>query len=188
MLIVCEGQVTEPNYFHQLKQEACVKKNFWVTVKRGKGGARQQIAQFAVERKDSARDDYDEVWCVMDVEHPDGLNAVREAWKLLEENCIQTAFSNPTFEVWFLAHFERTGAGFLHGDAVVARLNKSWNGRFNTDYEKADSRIYHRLFGLTDRAIENAHWVREHHHSGANVIDANSSTEVDRLVGKLRGK
>jgi hypothetical protein len=188
VLIVCEGRETEPNYFAQLKQEACVKKNFSVKVKRGKGGSRQQIAQFAVERKEHAADDYDEVWCVMDVEHPDGLNAAREAWKRLGANGIKAALSNPAIEVWFLAHFERTGAGFLNGDAVIARLNKCWNERFQTNYDKADERIYHRLANLTDQAIANAQWVRECHHSGANVIDANSSTEVDGLVGKLLGK
>lgn len=51
MLIVCEGQKTEYHYFHQLKQEEGVKKRFRVTVKPGKGGSRQQIAQFAIERK-----------------------------------------------------------------------------------------------------------------------------------------
>ena len=79
----------------------------------GKGGSRQQIAQFAVERKENATDDYDEVWCVMDVEHPDGLDAMREALKMLEKHGIQAALSNPAIEVWFLAHFERTGAGFF---------------------------------------------------------------------------
>ncbi len=188
MLIVCEGRETEPNYFHRLKQEAGVRKNFSVKVKRGKGGSRQQVAQFAVEAKEHATDDYDETWCVMDVEHPDGLNAMREALKLLVKHGIQAALSNPAIEVWFLAHFERPGAVFLNGDAVVARLNKCWNERFQTNYDKADERIYHRLAGLTDQAIANAQWVREHHHSGATVIDANSSTEVDLLVGKLLGK
>ena len=188
VLIVCEGRETEPNYFHQLKQEECVKERFRITVKRGKGGSRQQVAQHAVERKDNANDDYDEVWCVMDVEHPDGLDAMREALTLLEGNQIQPALSNPAFEVWLLAHFEKTGTVFLDGDAVAARLNKHWKQKFSVDYDKADERIYHRLVDLLDQAIANAKWVREEHHSGKEVIDSNSSTEVDLLVGKLLGK
>ena len=188
VLIVCEGQKTEYHYLHQLKQEECVKKGFRVMVKPGRGGSRQQVAQFAIERKDYASDDYDEVWCVMDVEHPEGLDAMREALALLEANGIRPALSNPAFEVWLLAHFEQTGAVFADCDAVRKRLDKHWQREFHTAYEKADERIYQRLSQFTDQAIANAKWVREHHHSGRDVIDSNSSTEVDLLVGKLRGK
>ena len=87
-----------------------------------------------------------------------------------------------------LAHFEKTGTGFLDGDAVAARLNNRWNQKFSLNYDKADRRIYHRLVDFMDQAIANAKWVREHHHSGKDVVDSNSSTDVDLLVGKLLGK
>jgi hypothetical protein len=187
VLIVCEGQRTEYHYFHQLKQEERVKKSFRVTVKPGKGGSRQQVAQFAVERKEHANDDYDAVWCVMDVEHPEGLGAMREALALLRRKEINAALSNPAFEVWLLAHFEKTGAVFGDCDGVMRRLNKHWQQKFHAVYDKVDERIYHRLSSFTDQAITNAKWVREHHHSGKDVIDGNSSTDVDLLVSKLRG-
>jgi hypothetical protein len=188
ILIVCEGRETEPNYFHRLRQEECVKKRFRITVIRGKGGSRQQVARLAAESKDDANDGYNEVWCVMDVEHPEDLDAMREALALLERNHIKPALSNPAFEVWFLAHFAKTGRGFLHGDAVVAQLNKHWKQTFSVDYDKADGQIYRRLVNLLDQAMANAKWVREEHHSGKAVIEGNSSTDVDLLVGKLLGK
>ena len=156
-------------------------------MRRGKGGSRQQVATFAVERKADTNDGYNEVWCVMDVENSEDLDSMHEALALLESNHIQAALSNPAFEVWLLAHFEKTGTGFLHGDAVVARLNKHWKEHFSADYDKADGRIYCRLIDRLDQAMENAKWVREQHHSGGSVIDSNSSTDVDVLVGKLRG-
>lgn len=186
MLIVCEGKKTEYHYFHQLKQEACVKKSFNVTVKPGKGGSRQQIAQYAVERKEYASDDYDAVWCVMDVEHPDGLDDIREALTLLKSKRIRPALSNPAFEVWLLAHFQRPGMHFLDCDAVIKELDKHWRREFHAAYDKADERIYRRLSYLTDHAIVNAKWVREHHHRDKDIVEANSSTEVDLLVGELR--
>jgi hypothetical protein len=155
---------------------------------RGKGGSRQQVARLAAESKDDANDGYNEVWCVMDVEHPEDLDAAREALALLESNQIRPALSNPAFEVWLLAHFEKTGKGFLHGDAVAAQLNKHWKQRFSADYDKADGWIFHRLVSLLDQAMANAKWVREEHHSDKAVIDSNSSTDVDLLVGKLLGK
>ena len=72
VLIVCEGKETERNYFDQLKRDEPTRQNFSITVKRGKGGSRQQIAQFAVDRKNDVDADYDQVWCVMDVESPEG--------------------------------------------------------------------------------------------------------------------
>jgi hypothetical protein len=123
----------------------------------------------------------------MDVEHPDGLNAVRQAVASLKDNKIRPALSNPAFEVWLLAHFEKTGTVFGDCDAVKERLGKHWKEHFHADYDKADARIYSRLANLTDEAMANAKWVREHHHSGRDVMGSNSSTEVDLLVGALRG-
>jgi len=187
VLIVCEGQKTEYHYFQHLKQEEVVKKSFRVTVKPGKGGSRQQVAQFALECRERANDDMDEVWCVMDVEHPSGLDAMREALALLEGKEIRSALSNPAFEVWLLAHFERTGRVFQDCDAVMKQLDKHWRKNFGTAYDKAAERIYPRLSNFMDQAIANAKWVREHHHLGKDVMDGNSSTNVDLLIAKLRG-
>ena len=123
----------------------------------------------------------------MDVEHPDGLDDMRAALTLLESNQIQAALSNPAFEVLVLGPFEKTGTAFSDCDAVVARLNKHWQEHFSGDYDKADGQIYHRLVDRLREAMENAKWVREEHHSGRAVIDSNSSTDVDLLVGLLRG-
>jgi uncharacterized protein YukE len=158
-----------------------------VTVKAGKGGSRQHIARFAIESKERAGDNYDAVWCVMDVEHPTGLNAVRQALALLKGQEIRPALSNPAFEVWLLAHFEQTGTVFADCDAVIRQLDKHWQRAFRRAYDKVDSDIYQQLSHLTDTAIANAKWVRENHHLGRDVIDGNSSTDVDVLVGTLRG-
>jgi hypothetical protein len=188
VLIVCEGRETERNYFDQLKRDEPTRQNFAITVKRGKGGSRQQIAQFAVDRRNDGGDDYDHVWCVMDVESPEDLDAMRRALELLEANSISAALSNPAFEVWLLAHFEKTGKCFLNCDQVIAQLTKHWQTQFSADYDKADAQIYQRLAPLTEQAIANAKWVHETHHAPKScIIDCNSATDVYRLVGPLRG-
>jgi len=187
VLIVCEGKETERNYFDRLKRDEPTRRHFAITVKRGKGGSRQRIAQFAVDRKNDIDADYDQVWCVMDVENPQALDEMQEALDLLKAESISPALSNPAFEVWILAHFEKTGAAFLTCDAVVTRLNKHWQQNFFADYDKADGRIYQRLASSTDQAISNAKWVREQHHTNDCIIHCNSATDVYRLVGLLRG-
>lgn len=116
VLIVCEGKETERNYFDQLKRDEPTRRHFAITVKRGKGGSRQQVAQSAVDRMNNADDDFDQVWCVMDTESPEGLEETQRAVKLLDANSITPALSNPAFEIWLLAHFEKTGTGFLNCD------------------------------------------------------------------------
>ena len=187
ILIVCEGKETERNYFDQLKRDDWTRQHFSITVKRGKGGSRQQVAQFAVDRKNDIDADYDQVWCVMDVESAKARDEMRQAMELLEGRQISPALSNPAFEVWILAHFEKTGTVFLDCDAVITRLNGHWRGRLNADYDKADARIYHRLKDLTDQAIANAKWVREKHHKDDCILQCNSATDVYQLVGLLRG-
>lgn len=186
ILIVGEGKETERNYFDRLKRDEPTRRHFSITVKRGKGGSRQQIAQFAVDRKNDIGADYDQVWCIMDVESPQVLGEMQEALDLLKAESISPALSNPAFEVWLLAHFERTGTGFLNCDAVIARLNTHWQRHFAADYDKSDGRIYQRLAPSTDQAIFNAKWVREQHHTNDCIIHCNSATDVYRLVGILR--
>jgi hypothetical protein len=186
VLIVCEGKETEPNYFDGLKRDEPTRRHFAITIKRGKGGSRHQIAQFAVERKNDPSADYDQVWCVMDVEGPETQEAMQQALSLLNSNSITPAISNPAFEVWMLAHFEKTGSMFLNCDAVIARLNKHWQQHFSTDYDKTDERIYWRIRTFSDQAVQNAKWVREQHHANDCIIDCNSATDVYRLVCLLR--
>ena len=187
ILIVCEGKETEPNYFDQLKRDEPTRRHFAITVKRGKGGSRQQIAQFAVDRKNDFSADYDQVWCVMDVESLQALDEMQEALDLLKSESIFPALSNPAFEVWLLAHYEQTGTGFLNCDAVITRLNTHWQRHFSADYDKGERQIYQRLAPFTDQAISNAKWVREQHHTSDCIIHCNSATDVYRLVGLLRG-
>ncbi len=187
VLIVCEGKETERNYFDQLKRDEPTRRHFDITVKRGKGGSRQQVAQFAIDRKNDIDTNFDQVWCVMDTEGPKEMDATRRALELLNANSITPALSNPAFEVWVLAHFEKTGTGFLDCDQVIDKLNGPWKNHFSADYDKADQRIYQRLSTFTDRAIEHAKWVHEHHHGlGKCIIECNSATDVYRLVGRLR--
>jgi hypothetical protein len=187
VLIVCEGKETEPNYFDRLKRDEPAWQHFAITVKRGRGGSRQGIAQFAVDRKNDFGADYDHVWCVMDVEGPETLDEMQKALELLNANSISAALSNPTFEVWLLAHFERTGTSFLNCGQVIARLNGQWRRSFDAEYDKADTRIYERVAPLTDKALEHAKWVREQHHDADKcIMHCNSATDVYRLVGLLR--
>ncbi len=109
VLIVCEGQVTEPHYFNQLRHlERCP-----VALKLHGGAVPKTLVEMAVKMKKESgaragrkRDQnlrYDHVWCVFDVDaHPSIADALQQA----RDNGICTAVSNPCFELWALLHFQ----------------------------------------------------------------------------------
>lgn len=111
IVIVCEGKKTEPSYFRSFKK---LRANNLTEIKTIDGaGVPLSVVQKAVEEKCGCErqyrksgDSFDrayEVWAVFDIDqHP----KVDEACTLAKANGVQTAVSNPCFEVWALLHFE----------------------------------------------------------------------------------
>ena len=189
VLIVGEARETEPNYFRGLVREDAVTHKFAVSVKKGRGLSAEAAVEQAITLQQQARsreETYDEVWCMLDTEGPANRASLGRAARAAEENEITPCLSNPCFEVWLLAHFEKRGRSYQDCDGVIGQLNKHWNRCFKQAYEKNDGRVYHRVSGLTATAIANARWVREtHHRAKADMADCNSATEVYLLVQKL---
>lgn len=64
---------------------------------------------------------YDEVWCVLDVEHAAHAETLTQAIALAGKHNIRLVLSNPSFEVWLLCHFERVTRWLENGDAAFKR-------------------------------------------------------------------
>jgi len=126
-LVVCEGRLTEPEYFKALRRRyrASVK----LVIEPG-GVSPERLVERAVDMKRAAERDarrqrdrflrYEEVWCVFDTDKHDHL---ADAHRQAEENGIDLAVSNPCFELWALLHFQEQ-TGFLESQAARARLKK----------------------------------------------------------------
>lgn len=118
ILIVCEGEKTEPIYFKDLQHRF---RNRLVHVEiNDESGVPMTLVERAIALRAEAqhqaraqRDDnllYDEVWCVCDVdEHP----RLDEACELAKAQGIDVAVSNPCFELWAILHFRDQSAS-LH--------------------------------------------------------------------------
>jgi hypothetical protein len=111
ILIVCEGKMTEPDYFKALQHEV---RNPRLHVKAiGPAGVPITVVETAISEKLNAddaaereKDDnlrWDQVWAVFDKDDHPNLAA---AMQLAERNAISLAVSNPCFELWALLHFE----------------------------------------------------------------------------------
>lgn len=110
ILVVCEGEKTEPLYFKAFQHHV---RNRLVHVEiQEKGGVPKTVVELAIELRNEAENDarsqkdenlkYDEVWCVFDVdEHPN----LEQASRCARDAAIQLAISSPCFELWALLHF-----------------------------------------------------------------------------------
>ncbi len=189
ILIVGEGQETEPNYFRGLVGSDLLREDVSVVVKKGPGWSADAVVKEAIGYKNQAsnrQEAYDEVWCVLDVETLEKRDALQRAISLAKAEGITLCLSNPCFEVWFIAHFVRQSRPYPDADQVVEALNKHWRTHFLCSYEKGDDQVFRRVEPRTRTALQNARLVRETDHAAAaSSIDANSSTEVYRLVERL---
>lgn len=129
VLIVCEGQ-TEKLYFESFEV-------LGLTVKAIDLGGQAGLALIEVTTSivQSANVDYDEIWCVFDMdvhkgqsEFADYDNAINKASELH----YKVAYSNDAFELWFYLHYQFTDEQH-HQTFYYEQLSKLWN----INYEKA---------------------------------------------------
>lgn len=109
--VLCEGEVTEKDYFENLKaisrNEQVEVRNVWGTGEKPDvlvAHAKRVVSELELQEED-------EVWVVCDVDdHKYLKEAIREAKK---DPHIQMAISNPCFELWALLHFQDKGGEIL---------------------------------------------------------------------------
>ncbi len=188
LLIQCEGQETEPNYLDELCKACGVRRRLEVRVKSGKGQNAKVTVEAAIaegSRRLLGEKIYDDVCCVLDVEHIAHKAKLDEAVTLAQKHGIRLFLSHPSFEVWLIAHFERTKRDFADGGAAEAYLNTHWQKNFKSKYEKGDPNLHHKLADRIATATNNAQWILETFHENAPCRASNSSTQVYQLVQEL---
>lgn len=139
VLIVCEGARTEPNYFKSFR----VYKDCHIV---GSGSNTLSVVKEAIRLK--KENSYSEAWCVFDRDSFP-TSRVKAALKLAEQNNIKCAFSNESFELWYVLHFE-----YLDTQITRADYCKKLTTLLGKKYEKNDSDIYAELLDRQDQAIK----------------------------------
>jgi RloB-like protein len=182
ILVVCEGEVTEPQYVDAFRLEQGAN-----TVRvhvQAPGGDPKALVETAIRLRDEAarqakreRDQnlaYDEAWCVFDVdEHARSA----EARQLAATGRIHLAVSNPCFELWLLLHFtERTAHATT---AQVARLLRGHLPSYEKHVRFEDVR-----HGYADAVLRSQ--ALDRRHEEMNSIGGNPSTGVYRLTERIR--
>ncbi len=155
VLIVCEGEKTEPNYFRALIDDLQLNTTNIKVAKNTAGSSPRNVVDTArkIYRKEK---DYDTVFCVFDKDqHP----SYREALDIIkrEKKCpIHAITSIPCFEFWILLHFRYTTKVFDSGHGSICANVISDLKEFLPKYEKGEANTYQIIKEHIPTAILNA--------------------------------
>lgn len=184
ILIVCEGEKTEPNYF-----EAIVKTKYTDVIKvdiEGEGRNTVSLVKKTIEIRDKSVKTYDRVWAVFD---KDSFEDFNDAIQLAKENNIQSAWSNESFELWYCLHLNYLNTGVPRSqyiDILEKEIQKRTNNK-EYRYMKNDPNMYSLLKGIgsEDQAIKNAKKLEAAFDGDSNFENHNPCTMVYKLVEEL---
>lgn len=184
VLIVCEGQKTEPAYFKELRKYFRLNPVNVVIADRGCGLDPKRLVEYAIEEFNKSRD-FDHVYCVFDRDkHPsfdEALNKIRST--TLKKATIRAITSTPCFELWLLLHFKYTTRPFgsAGNDSNCALVVSDLKNHI-PNYEKGNSNIFSTVSDKLDTAVKNAKQLAEYHKTSGT---SNPSTDVYLLVEYL---
>lgn len=184
--IICEGKETETLYFRHFRSRNCLVDIIPISSKHKAAEhlvkhAKSLISQSAYYPKDG-----DQLWCVFDCD--DNKNAeLLAAMEYAQKHGYQVAYSNPSFEYWYLIHFEKRN-GYLRDSDMVIEILKSRG--YLEEYEKSAD-VFGKLLPHQAEAIERARERVEQlsaDHVAVMCRDSNPVTTVYKLVEFLNSQ
>ena len=186
VLIVCEGEKTEPNYFRGLRAAFGINTMNVVIADKKRGLDPKRLVEYALEeyRKDS---DFEHVFCVFDRDkhatYDDALDKIRKT-RMKAGTKLHAITSIPCFEIWLLLHFTFTTRSFCSAtDDSNCALVMSDLDQFMPGYSKGGTDVFMGNERL-QTAIDNAKQLEEFHKTSGTD---NPSTRIYKVVEFLRG-
>ncbi len=190
VLILCEGEKTEPQYFRSLIYSLRLTAAE-VEVCGESGSAPISIVKFGMKRL-NLDPDFDQIYFVFDKDshasYRCALNLVfgLQKQKKYVSRLISPITSNPCFEVWYLMHFEPfcrpvvASGGKSPCENVIRILEKKpYFGR----YRKDKRNLFESLSSRLEIAKQNSEQVlRQCESAGTSIYYGNPTTLVHRLV------
>lgn len=160
VLIVCEGEKTEPLYFHSLRDHYRLSStNIEVTGECGSspldvfGHAKQRYNE-----ENKAGDPFDKIYCVFDKNsHASYQQALDRIQRARPSNTYVAIPSVPCFEYWLLLHFIYRTRPYtpLPGNSASNQVLADLQGHY-PEYRKGLDRVFEELFGNLEDAKSNA--------------------------------
>lgn len=187
ILLVCEGQKTEPYYFGGLRRALRLNPVNVVIADKKYGLDPKGLVEYAL-KEFGKNSDFNHVYCIFDRDKHTtfeaALSKVRDT-KLKGDAKLHAITSVPCFEIWVLLHFCYTTRSFQAGGndsncaLVVAELRKA--GRL-PGYVKGAADVFASLSDKVETAVANARrLMQDQENSGTD----NPSTRVHILVAHM---
>ena len=121
--IICEGKETEVLYFKHFRSRNCLVDIVPMTSKYTAAEHLVKNAKGLLSHADYFPKDGDQLWCVFD--RDDNTNAqLKAAGEHADKNGYKIAYSNPSFEYWYLLHFVKHNGYLKDSNAVIEQLKK----------------------------------------------------------------
>jgi hypothetical protein len=118
-MVVCGAKGTEYDYLKGFRKHF-KRRNLSLSLAK-KPGSPLQVVEHAAQSWGGAGGEFDQVWCVVDV---DQFTDLDEAAVLARAEGIELAVSNPCFELWLLLHHTDHRAWVGNYDNLKQRLSK----------------------------------------------------------------
>lgn len=155
ILIVCEGERTEPDYFEYLKKRYRLS-TAQIIVKGDGGSSPNSVYTDALNEYNNCLSKhqvaYEKVYCVYDRDEFSKHAEVKD--KIKQQKAFDLIFSDPCFEVWYLFHFDSSTKPFARkGNKTASQQVKSQVTKLLKAQGVNHLQI---LFDRIDIAIENA--------------------------------
>lgn len=184
--IICEGKETETLYFKHFRARNCLVDIVPIPSKHKAVEHLVKHAKSLISQSDYYPKDGDQLWCVFDRDDNKD-HELQAAVEYAQKQGYHIAYSNPSFEYWYLIHFEKRN-GFIKDSAAVIDLLKR-NG-YLANYEKSVD-VYEELSAYQETAIERAkERVERLEKDNMEIIscDSNPVTTVYELVEFLNNQ
>ena len=156
VFIAVEGQ-TEESYFSKMKANERFKDKS-ITVKTAPHSDACSVLDFAIKVAREESDVYDRVFCVFDMDAVirDGtIDDVQSKERELKDNNGSVFTSYPSFEVWFIAHYEKPKLHYNSQDQLIEDLKLFIPGYCKESKWLARKDLYRLLKPIQNCALSN---------------------------------
>jgi len=162
--VLCNGELAEPQYFKEFKDQLAIPQQIIVRNKPFIHMAPWNFIEATIQYKEELieKDKFavsygDQIWCVFDIDNywKDNQKDFSAAVELAKKNKINLAWSNQCFELWYLCHFDATLSAMPRADyhkKLKDRLKKNGLGVYTKNMQGA----YNLLRPFQHDGIKNA--------------------------------
>jgi hypothetical protein len=161
-LVVCEGEKSEPSYLEGVRS-ICRGQLIQIKIVGGAGATKKVVEQAVLLKKEAQSrakrlrdgfENYDDIWCVLDVDDHDRLS---EALVQARHNKIEVALSNPCYELWVVLH-HRDERRSIHRAKLQSECKEHYKCG---DKHVAFDKLWSNYSEARDRAIQLRRWQTE---------------------------